>query len=70
MELPTSKAPVADPSPSAIEAALRALPDGCARSVGELADRIGIDKLVLIHWTRVDVRFALLAASKVRQVRL
>lgn len=55
-----------DPPQALIEEAVRDLPDGCACTVAELADRIGIDKLALIRWTRTDVRRALLAASKVR----
>ncbi len=58
--------PVPDPPQASIEAAVRDLPDGCACTVAELAERLGIDKLVLIRWMRANVRFALLAASKVR----
>ncbi len=45
--------------------ALQQLPDRCAASVGELADRIGADKLLLIQWSRTDVECARLIASKV-----
>jgi hypothetical protein len=45
--------------------ALDALPNHCARDVGELASRIGADKLELISWGRADIKFARLLASKV-----
>jgi hypothetical protein len=45
--------------------ALHGLPDRCAPSLGELADRIGADKLDLLTWVRADVEFARLIASKV-----
>jgi hypothetical protein len=45
--------------------ALRRLPDHCAGDVGELAERIGADKLELITWVRADIEFARLIASKV-----
>ena len=45
--------------------ALRALPDRCARDMGELARRIGVDKLELINWGRTDIQLARLLASKV-----
>ena len=44
--------------------ALRRLPDHCAVDAGELARRIGVDKLELIQWVRSDVMFARLTASK------
>lgn len=44
--------------------ALRQLPDHCAVDAGELAERIGVDKLELIQWVRADVAFARLTASK------
>jgi hypothetical protein len=44
--------------------ALHSLPDRCASSVGELADRIGTDKLDLISWGRADLEFARLIAAK------
>jgi hypothetical protein len=46
---------------------LSELPDRCAADVGELASRIGAKKLALIRWSRSDVRFARLVASKVCQ---
>lgn len=45
--------------------ALEGLPDHCALDVGELAHRIGADKLELIQWVRADIRFARLIASKI-----
>lgn len=45
--------------------ALNGLPDRCAADVGELAERIGADKLDLINWMRSDIGFARLIASKV-----
>jgi hypothetical protein len=45
--------------------AVNSLPDHCAPDVGELASRIGADKLDLIRWAREDIRFARLIASKV-----
>jgi hypothetical protein len=45
--------------------ALKGLPDRCALDVGELARRIGADKLELIRWGREDIEFARLVASKV-----
>ncbi|MBM0104594.1 hypothetical protein JM946_07535 [Steroidobacter sp. S1-65] len=45
--------------------ALNRLPDHCALDVGELAARIGADKLELITWGRADIKFARLLASKV-----
>lgn len=45
--------------------ALNRLPDHCVEDVGELADRIGADKLELITWVRADIKFARLIASKV-----
>jgi hypothetical protein len=47
--------------------ALNRLPDRCAVDVGELAERIGADKLELITWVRADIKFARLIASKVSQ---
>lgn len=47
--------------------ALNRLPDHCAVDVGELAQRIGADKLELITWVRADIKFARLIASKVSQ---
>lgn len=44
--------------------ALSRLPDHCAVDAGELARRIGVDKLELIQWVRADVTFARLIASK------
>ena len=44
---------------------LNGLPDHCATDMGELAHRIGVDKLELITWIRADIRFARLIASKV-----
>jgi hypothetical protein len=45
--------------------ALHNLPDRCVLDLGELADRIGADKLDLIMWARADIGFARLMASKV-----
>jgi hypothetical protein len=45
--------------------ALNGLPDHCAMDVGELAHRIGADKLELIQWLRADIEFARLIALKV-----
>lgn len=45
--------------------ALNSLPDHCAMDVGEVAIRIGTDKLELIQWMRTDIEFARLIASKV-----
>ena len=45
--------------------ALKSLPDHCVMDMGELADRIGADKLELIAWVRADIEFARLIASKV-----
>ncbi|HEU5133678.1 MAG TPA: hypothetical protein VFU13_00920 [Steroidobacteraceae bacterium] len=45
--------------------ALSNLPDHCAGDLGELAHRIGADKLALISWVRTDVSFARLIESKV-----
>jgi len=45
--------------------ALNHLPDRCALDVGELAKRIGADKLELIRWGRADIQFARLIASKI-----
>lgn len=47
--------------------ALNRLPDRCALDVGELAERIGADKLELITWVRADIKFARLIAAKVGQ---
>jgi hypothetical protein len=47
------------------KAALTTLPDRCAGDLGELATRIGADKLALISWVRTDVSFARLIESKV-----
>lgn len=44
--------------------ALQGVPEHCAQDVGELAGRIGADKLQLIKWIRADVDFARLIASK------
>jgi hypothetical protein len=44
---------------------LNSLPDRCALDVGELAGRIGVDKLDLIKWAREDIGFARLIVSKV-----
>jgi len=44
---------------------LNGLPDHCATDMGELAHRIGVDKLELIAWIRSDIKFARLIASKV-----
>lgn len=57
--------PASELARGAIEAAVRDCPDRCAQTIGELADRIGIDKLTLIGWARADLQFALLVASKV-----
>ena len=65
MEVFTGHVLPADRADSAIEAAVRDCPDGCVRTIGELADRISVDKLVLIRWTRTDLRFAQLVALKV-----
>jgi hypothetical protein len=46
--------------------ALRSLPDHCAADVEEIARRIGTEKLALIGWSRADLKFARLVASKVR----
>jgi hypothetical protein len=46
-------------------AALGAIPDRCVVSVGELAGRIGVDKLVLIRWFREDVAFARVIEAKI-----
>jgi hypothetical protein len=45
--------------------ALRTLPEHCFASVSDLARRIGIDKLVLIRWSREDVAFARVVESKI-----
>lgn len=45
--------------------ALRNLPDHSVADVNELANRIGVQKLTLIGWSRADLQFARLAASKV-----
>lgn len=45
--------------------ALKDLPDRCALDVGELAQRIGADKLELIRWGRANIEIARLIASKV-----
>lgn len=45
--------------------ALNSLPDHCAMDLGEVAERIGADKLELITWIRSDIEFARLIASKV-----
>ena len=45
--------------------AVTSLPDHCALDVGELANRIGADKLALLSWVRTDVKFARLIESKV-----
>ncbi|MET0660518.1 MAG: hypothetical protein ABW110_20430 [Steroidobacteraceae bacterium] len=44
--------------------ALEHLPDRCASDVGELAKRIGADKLELVTWSRADLAFARLLAAK------
>jgi hypothetical protein len=44
---------------------LRNLPDHCAANVSELARQIGADKLDLLRWSRADIKFARLIASKV-----
>jgi hypothetical protein len=44
---------------------LNKLPDQCVHDVGELAKRIGVDKLELITWARADIGLARLIASKV-----
>jgi hypothetical protein len=44
--------------------ALKALPDHCALDVGDLARRIGMDKLELITWARADLKLARLIAWK------
>jgi hypothetical protein len=46
-------------------AALQAVPERCVVSVGELAHRIGVDKLLLIRWFREDVAFARVIESKI-----
>ena len=46
--------------------ALRELPDGCAADLGDLARRVGSEKLALIAWSRANLEFARLLASKVR----
>lgn len=63
MLLPSGPYPV-QLTDDVIEAAVRACPDKCAPTVGDLAERIGIDKLVLITWARSDRRCALLIAAK------
>jgi len=45
--------------------ALSDLPDHCALDLGELAKRIGADKLELIRWGRADIELARLIESKV-----
>jgi hypothetical protein len=45
-------------------AAVQAIPERGVVSVGELAHRIGVDKLVLIRWFREDVSFARVIESK------
>lgn len=45
--------------------ALNSLPDRCALDLGEVAHRIGADKLELIAWMRSDIELARLIASKV-----
>lgn len=44
--------------------ALNALPNHCAMNVGDLARRIGMDKLELITWARADLELARLIAWK------
>jgi hypothetical protein len=44
--------------------ALRSLPDGCALDLGEVAKRIGADKLELIQWMRADIKLARLLEAK------
>jgi hypothetical protein len=44
---------------------LRTVPDHSAVDVGELAERIGADKLELIQWMRAHITFARLIESKV-----
>lgn len=51
-------------SPRVAVLALRKLPDRCATNVGELAERIGADKLDLLQWVRADMEFARLIALK------
>lgn len=48
--------------------ALNSLPDRCAMDLGEVARRIGADKLELITWMRSDIKVARLIASKVSVV--
>lgn len=48
--------------------ALNSLPDRCAMDLGEVARRIGADKLELIGWMRADIKLAHLIASKVSVV--
>jgi hypothetical protein len=62
-QLPVSVTTVRDHHVAAL--ALSHLPDDCALNLGELAERIGADKLELIEWTRADIQFARLVASKV-----
>jgi hypothetical protein len=45
--------------------AVNDLPDHSVLNVGELAARIGADKLDLIRWAREDLGFARLIVSKV-----
>jgi hypothetical protein len=44
--------------------ALSSLPDHWATNLGEIANRIGADKLELISWVRTDLAFARLVESK------
>lgn len=44
--------------------ALRSLPDRCALDLGEVARRIGADKLELIQWMRADIKLARMLEAK------
>lgn len=44
---------------------LQEIPDGHVSDVTELADMIGVEKLVLIGWIRTDLDFARLVATKI-----
>lgn len=44
---------------------LQEIPNGHVSDVTELADMIGVEKLVLIGWIRTDLDFARLVATKI-----
>lgn len=47
--------------------ALRQLPNHCVADLDELVQRIGADKLEVIQWSRADITFAYLVASKLAE---